>query len=133
MTRHGKNQMGSSMIPDAGKPRYGVSNDVGLKQMQAYLRGYFSGGVELADVLTELQSRYRPPATFSIDSPHCVASDSRLDGIESELSARQLQAQLQISQGVAKAIESSAFVASLFAVVVLLLEVANIVRLIHEW
>ena len=125
--------MGSSMIPDSGKPGYDIPNDVGLHQMRAYLRGYFGGGVELADVLTELQSRYRPPTIFSKDSPHRVATESRLDEIESELSARQLQCQLQISEGVAKAIESSAFVASLFAVAVLLLEVANIVRLIHEW
>ena len=72
--------MGASIIPNSGKAGTGVLNDVGLKQMQAYLRGYFSGGVELADVLTELQSRYRPPpATESRDSPHRAAFESRPD------------------------------------------------------
>ncbi len=121
------------MIPDSGKPQYDISNNVGLKQMTAYLRGYFGGGVELADVLTELQSRYRPPSTITTDSPHRVAFESRLAKIEGERSTRQLQCQLQISQRIEKAIASSAMVASLFAAAVLLLEVANIVRLIHEW
>lgn len=125
--------MGLSMIPDSGKPGYGVSSNVGLKQMRAYLRGYFSGGVELADVLTELQSRYRPPITISRDSRHHVAPEIRVAEIESELAADQLRCKRQISEGVEKAIKCSAMVTSLFAAMLFLLEVANIVRLLNEW
>lgn len=125
--------MGLSMIPDSGKPGYDVSSNVGLKQMRAYLRGYFSGGVELADVLTELQSRYRPPITISRDSRHHVAPEIRVAEIESELAADQLRCKRQISEGVEKAIKCSAMVTSLFAAMLFLLEVANIVRLLNEW
>ncbi len=125
--------MGASVIPDSGKPGYEVSNDVGLKQMRAYLRGYFGGGVELADVLTELKSRYRPPSCIIEDSPYRVAPKSSRAEIESERTANQLRCRLQVSADVEKAIRCSALVASLFAAMLFLLEIANLLRLLHTW
>lgn len=125
--------MGLSVIPDSGRPGYGISNDVGLKQMRAYLRGYFGGGVELADVLTELQSRYRPPIIISQDRLHRAPPESRVAEIQSECAADQLRCKRQISDGVEKAIRCSAMVASLFAAMLFLLEITHLVRLLHEW
>ena len=125
--------MVSSMVPDSGKPRYDVSNDVGLKEIMQRLRGYFGCGVEFADVLTKLQSRYRPPSTITKDNPVSVAFESRPFETERERTANQLRCRLQMSERVAKAISCSSLVASLFAATVFLLEIAHIVQLIHDW
>ena len=125
--------MGSSMLPDSGNFRYDVSNDVGLNVAMARLRDYFGGGDEFADILTELQSRYRPPIPIFRDSRNRGASESDQAEADREHAAYQLRCRQQISDRVAKAISCWRLVASLFAATVILLEIANIVELIHDW
>ena len=126
--------MDSSMLPNSGKSRFDDSNDVGLNAAMARLRDYFGGGGdEFADILTELQSRYRPPIPIFRDSPNRGASESDQAEADREFTAYQLQCRQQISDRAAKAISCWRLVASLFAATVILLEIANIVGLIHDW
>ena len=125
--------MGSSMLPDSGKSGYDDSNDVGLIAAMARLRDYFGGGDEFADILTELQSRYRPPSTVPMDSQNRAGSESHPAEANREYTVYQRRCRQQISDGVERAITCLGLVASLFAATVFLLEIASIVRLIRDW
>ena len=125
--------MGSSMLPDSGMSGYDDSNDVGLIAAMARLRDYFGGGDEFAEILTELQSRYRPPIPIFEDSLNRVESEFDQAQADREFATYQLRCRQQISDRVTKAIACWRLVASLFAATVVLLEIAQIIELIHGW
>jgi hypothetical protein len=130
---HRKNENGSSVLLDSGTSRFDDSQDIGLNAAAARLRDYFGGGDEFADVLTELQSRYRPPIPIFKDRPDDETSESDPAGADREHIAYQLQCRQQIADRVAKAVECWKLVASLFAATVVLLEIAHLLRLFHDW
>lgn len=120
-------------MPNSGNARNAASSDIDLMKVAERLRSYFGSKEEFSTILAELESRYTPPANILEDRESREAYASSPAERKRQRAANQRQCQMQISGRVDNAIKALALIASLSAAAAVMMEIAQLVRILNGW